>query len=340
MSKSFRTILQYIFFLGLGIFLTWLSLKGLNKENIAQIKQSLSDARYWLIIPVFAILFLSHYVRAMRWRLLIEPLGYMPSKANTVAAVFIGYLANQAFPRLGEVLKCTVLARYEKIPADKLVGTIILERLIDAICLLIMFAITLAIQPQLYAQLMNTFFHQAAEETKDEGGISLLVLIIGAIIVIALVAGIWMYKKKKTFADVLAIFKKIWLSVIQGVSSIRQLKKRKLFIFYTVAMWTLYVSGGYLGFMALQETSHYGIREAFTVLSAGSIGMIATPGGIGAYAYMLKETMQLYGLNSVIALAFGWILWLAQTAVVLLGGLISFVALPYFNKKKLQREPS
>jgi uncharacterized membrane protein YbhN (UPF0104 family) len=92
--------------------------------------------------------------------------------------------------------------------------------------------------------------------------------------------------------------------------------------------------------MALQETSQYGIREAFTVLSAGSIGMIATPGGIGAYAYMIQVTMQLYGLDSTIALAFGWILWLAQTTIILIGGLISFVSLPYYNKKKIQGEKS
>ena len=97
--------------------------------------------------------------------------------------------------------------------------------------------------------------------------------------------------------------------------------------------------GGYLGFFALKETQHFGLREAFTVLSAGSIGMIVTPGGIGAYAYLLQKTMQLYGLNPGISLAFGWLLWLAQTAVVLLGGLFSCVALPYFNKnKKLEKD--
>jgi uncharacterized protein (TIRG00374 family) len=340
MNKNLRTILQYIFFLGLGIFLTWLSLKGLNKENIAQIKQSLRNARYWIILPVFVILFLSHYIRAIRWRLLIEPLGYLPSKANTVAAVFIGYMANQAFPRLGEVLKCTVLARYEKIPADKLVGTIILERLIDAITLLIMFGITLAIQPQLYSQLLDTFFNQAEKESDEKGGIPLWLIGIIAVIIIGILVILWMYKKKKTINDVIKIFKRIWLSVIQGVGAIKHLKKRKQFILLTIALWVAYISGGYLGFMALQETSHYGIREAFTVLSAGSIGMIATPGGIGAYAYMIQVTMQLYGLDSTIALAFGWILWLAQTTIILIGGLISFVLLPYYNKKKIQSEKS
>ncbi len=340
MSKNFRTILQYVFFLGLGIFLTWLSLKGLNKDNIAQIKLSLRNARYWLVIPVFIILFGSHYIRALRWRLLIEPLGYMPSKSNTVAAVFIGYMANQAFPRLGEVLKCTVLARYEKIPAEKLVGTIILERLIDAITLLIMFGITLAIQPQLYSQLIDTFFNQVEKKTEAKGGIPFWLIAIIIMVIISIVISLWMYKKKKTVNDVLQIVKKIWQSVVQGVSAIKHLKKRRQFILLTIALWTAYIAGGYLGFMALQETSHYGIPEAFTVLSAGSIGMIATPGGIGAYAYMIKETMQLYGLSSAIALAFGWILWLAQTTVILTGGLISFVALPYYNKKKTESEKS
>lgn len=100
----------------------------------------------------------------MRWRLLIEPLGYKPGMTNTVFAVLIGYLANQAVPRLGEVLKCTVLARYEKVPADKLVGTIILERIIDAITLLIIFGITLAIQPGLYNQIIDTFFNASGDK--------------------------------------------------------------------------------------------------------------------------------------------------------------------------------
>ena len=336
MSKRLRTILQYIFFLGLGIFLVWWSIKDLTSDDKSQIRKALQTARYWLIIPVFGILFLSHFVRALRWRLLIEPLGFKPSKANTFFAVLIGYLANQAVPRLGEVLKCTVLARYEKIPADKLVGTIILERIIDALTLLVIFGITLAIQPDLYSQIIDAFFHSSQQKEEKKIATWIIGVIILAVIIIAI--AIWMIIKKKNFNDLLLLLKKIVRSVIQGVSSIRSLKKRKTFIFLTISLWGLYLSGGYLGFMALQETSQYGIREAFTVLSAGSIGMIATPGGIGAYAYMIEKTMTLYGLNAGIALAFGWILWLAQTSVILIGGLISFVAIPYYNKKRLSAE--
>ncbi|MEP6699808.1 MAG: lysylphosphatidylglycerol synthase transmembrane domain-containing protein [Bacteroidota bacterium] len=336
MNKRLLTILQYIFFLGLGIFLVWWSIKDLTANDKSEIRKALQTARYWLIIPVFGILFLSHYVRALRWRLLIEPLGFVPSKANTFFAVLIGYLANQAVPRLGEVLKCTVLARYEKIPADKLIGTIILERIIDAITLLIIFGITLAIQPNLYARIIDAFFNSSGQKEEKKIATWILGLIVLAFILI--VIGAWMIIKKKKMMDLVLLMKKISQSIIQGVSAIKHLKKRKLFIFFTVALWTLYLSGGYMGFMALQETSPYGVREAFTVLSAGSIGMIVTPGGIGAYAYMIQKTMQLYGLNEGIALAFGWILWLAQTSVILIGGLISFVAIPYYNKRKLSEE--
>lgn len=337
MNKRLRTILQYSFFLGLGIFLVWWSVKDLTSDDKLQIKLALQTARYWLIIPVFGILFLSHLIRALRWKLLMEPLGYNPSTTNTVFAVFIGYLANQAVPRLGEVLKCTVLARYEKVPADKLIGTIILERVIDAITLLLVFGITLAIQPDIYSQLIDTIFNSKQEQGAKSISSSLVTGIIIGLILLAL--AIWMIRNKKGFGDLLLLFKKIWNSIWQGVSAIRHLKKRWLFLFYTVSMWTLYLVGGYMGFMALQETDHFGIKEAFTVLSAGSIGMIATPGGIGTYAYLLQKTMQVYGLNSGIALAFGWILWLAQTVVILIGGLISFVAIPWYNKKK-NREQS
>lgn len=331
MNKNIRTILQYLLFLGIGVFFAWLSLKNLNKENMAQINEAFRNARHWLVIPVLLILVASHLVRALRWRLLLEPMGYMPSRSNAFFAVMIGYLVNMGVPRLGEIVKCTVLARYEKIPADKLIGTIILERIIDVVCLLIVFGITLLIQPMLYQQILDAFFNSA--EAPEEKKVSTLLVTLAIAAVILLIAGLWMLIKKKTLKDLFAIFNKISRSVWQGLSTILHLKKRKLFIFYTLLLWTLYLGGGYLGFMAFRETENYGIREAFTILSAGSIGMVASPGGIGAYAFLIEKTMQLYGLNYTIALAFGWILWLAQTFVFLLGGVLSFVALPLVNKK-------
>ncbi|HYC40225.1 MAG TPA: lysylphosphatidylglycerol synthase transmembrane domain-containing protein [Chitinophagaceae bacterium] len=331
MRKRLRTVLQYVFFFGLGIFLVWWSIRDLTAADRSHIRSALQTARYYLIVPVFTILFLSHYIRALRWKLLIDSLGYSPSRTNTFFAVMIGYLANQAVPRLGEVLKCTVLARYEKLPADKLIGTIILERLIDGLTLLLVFAITIAIQPGIYSDLVSTFFYSSPEEPqgKNSSGLIFALVLVAAII---LVVAAWMIRKKKTWADLFAAIRKIIHRVWQGISAVQHLKKRTAFVALTVGIWACYLVAGYIGFIALKETQHYGIREAFSVLSAGSIGMIVTPGGIGAYALLLEKTMMVYGLQKGIALAFGWILWLVQTAVILLGGLISFVALPWYNK--------
>jgi uncharacterized protein (TIRG00374 family) len=332
MKKKLATILQYVIFLGLGIFLAWWSLKDLNHEEKSQIRGALSHARYWLIVPVFTILIVSHFVRAVRWKLLINSLGYHPKTHNAFFAVMIGYLTNMAVPRLGEILKCTVLARYERVPADKLVGTIILERVIDTLTLLLVFVITFAIQPNLYTDLINAFFHSPHDPARKKiSGFIIAAILVGIIVATIL---LWMLIKRKTFDDVIALFKQITRSVWQGISAVQHLKRRGLFLVYTLALWVCYFLGTYLGFYALQETQQYGVKETFAILSAGSIGVIITPGGIGAYALLIKKTMELYGLEEGIALAFGWILWLVQTFVILLAGIFSFVAIPYFNKRK------
>src|SRR4051794_40429946 len=146
MKKKILNILKYLLFLGLGVFLVWWSLHQIPPEKWKDFRKAFSTARYWLIIPVFFIISFSHVLRALRWKMLILPMGYNPSFLNTFFAVMIGYLANLAVPRLGEVLKCTILAKYENVPAEKLVGTIVAERAFDLVCLLIIFLIAFAIQ--------------------------------------------------------------------------------------------------------------------------------------------------------------------------------------------------
>src|SRR5205809_463391 len=115
---------------------------------------------------------------ALRWRLLIEPLGHKPSRTNAFFAVMIGYLVNQGVPRLGELVKCTMLSRYEKIPVEKLVGTVILERVVDAISFLMVLGITLAIQPGIYSQLVKSFFSHTDDPEKKTMPVYVLLLII------------------------------------------------------------------------------------------------------------------------------------------------------------------
>ncbi|HUR65287.1 MAG TPA: lysylphosphatidylglycerol synthase transmembrane domain-containing protein [Chitinophagaceae bacterium] len=332
MNKKTRTIIQYIFFFALGLLFVWLSLKNLNKENIAQIKKSFYGAKYWLILPVFGLLILSHIIRAYRWKLLIEPLGYKVSTLNAFFAVMIGYLVNQGVPRLGEVIKCSMLNRYEKVPLDTLIGTVIVERLVDGLSFLTVLGITFALQPGLYSQLVDSLFSKPGETNVDT--LPGYIILLGFLLIIAVATAAWMILKRKTFKDLLLLLKKIGLHIWQGITSVKHLRRRGLFIVLSVLLWTIYLISGYIGFFAFAETAHYGMKEAFTVLSAGTFGMLAAPGGIGAYAFLVEKAMMVYGLNAGVALAFGWILWIVTFAVIVMGGLISFVVMPYYNKHR------
>src|SRR6185369_13638607 len=297
-------------------------------------KIAVEHARYWLVVPVFLILISAHMVRALRWKLLINSLGYHPKTQNTFFAVMSGYLINLALPRFGEILKCTLLARYEKVPADKLIGTIILERVIDAITLVLILFITFVIQPDIYTDLINAFFHSPHEHHKRKiAGWIIAMIIVG---IIAGIVILWMIFKKKNLSDLFAVFKRIGRSVWQGVSAVEHLKRRWTFLFYSVLLWFLYFIAGYIGFFALRETSqHVGVDQGLAVLSAGSIGMTIMPGGIGAYPLLIGKTMEIYGLTESISTAFGWILWVVQTGLILIVGIISLVLLPNLNKKKI-----
>src|SRR5437870_4428713 len=155
MRKRLFSVLQYAFFLGLGIFLLWLTLR---KSDWNSIINDLSGANYIFLIPATLMLVVSHFIRALRWKILIEPLGYKPSTLNTFLAVFVGYWANLAVPRLGEVLKCTILGRYEKVPADKLIGTIVAERAIDVCSLAVVLMITIFSQYEIIGAFSKELF--------------------------------------------------------------------------------------------------------------------------------------------------------------------------------------
>ena len=146
MNKKLLAYLQYVFFIALAGFFIWLSFRNIDAEKWKQLLSALKQARLWIFFPVLFLLLLSHWLRALRWKMLIQPLGYQPSSLNTFFGVMVGYFVNLGAPRLGEIVKCTVLARYEKVPADKLVGTIVAERAFDLLCLIIVCGATILLE--------------------------------------------------------------------------------------------------------------------------------------------------------------------------------------------------
>src|SRR5687768_9943035 len=160
MIKKFWSIIKYIFFLCLGFFLVWWQFDKMTNTQRAQFSESLIHANYWVIMPIIIMSVLSHISRAVRWKILIEPLGYKPSIENTFYTVMCGYLVNTFLPRIGEILKCSLLARYEKIPVNKLLGTILIERILDLICYIILIIITFLIQLNYLSAFVKQKFEQ------------------------------------------------------------------------------------------------------------------------------------------------------------------------------------
>jgi uncharacterized protein (TIRG00374 family) len=270
----------------------------------------------------------SHFLRALRWRLIMEPLGYKPSIINTFLAVLIGYLANLAVPRLGEVLKCTLLSKYEKVPAEKIVGTIVAERAFDVLSLGIVFLLALTLQFNVIEAGWQQIQAQAAQKGDTVNNHYLLYAFVGILAIALLV--IWIFKKKlaKTIAKIKLIFLGIW----EGVISATKLKKHNLFFLYSFGIWFMYLSATYIGLMGTEGTTS-SFATAISCLAYASIGMILTPGGIGAYAYLMAKVLELNGIEYTLGLANGTVQWFAQFLIIIVLGGVSLILLPIINKQ-------
>lgn len=335
MKKKVLNALKYLMFLGLGIFLVWWSIQQIPDDKWDDFVEAFSSANYLLLLPVFCILTISHLLRAYRWKLLIAPMGYSPAFTNTFFSIMIGYLANLAVPRLGEVLRCTILAKYEHVPADKLIGTIVAERAFDVLCLGIVFIIALSLQFDVigtYAmELLNGLFKGNNANIGNRIGLSLLI-ITGVFTGLAII--IKMYPGLRFVKTIKGIVKGIW----QGVVSIRYLENKWMFIVSSLGIWSMYLVGTWVGFYGTAGTAGLSFEVAVSALAFASIGMIITPGGIGAYAYFLAMVLLQNNIAFEQGFANGTLQWFAQFLIILIVGFISLLLLPYFNKKKNKDE--
>lgn len=336
MNKKIGSVLQYLFFLGLGVFIVWWSLHQIPDEKWGEFKHSLETANYWLLLPVFLILTLSHILRALRWRILMHPMGYDPSFLNTFFAVMIGYLANLAVPRLGEVLKCTILAKYEKVPAEKLIGTIVAERAVDVISLGIIFLLALISQFDVVGEFGTQLFKQVFENSSGHFSWLKLGIVLGILLGVFIAIKVWFYQFAHLKIVILA--KKILWGIWEGLSSIRKLKQKGLFFFYSIGIWTLYVLGTWVGLQATAGTASLGVQHALAALAFASIGMIITPGGIGAYAFFMAKVLEKNNIPFEIGFANGTLQWFAQFMIVVIVGSLCMGLLPFYNKKKNHEE--
>lgn len=333
LKKRILNIFKFVFFFGLGILIIWLSLKDLTADERSQIIHSFRIANYWWVFLSIALGILSHILRALRWKLFFEPMGFHLSLKTTFYAVMVGYFANLAFPRLGEVTRCGLLTRYEKIPFNKALGTVITERAIDMIIFFLIFLLMLLTQlGTISGYLDNKVYPGLVAKFGNLHYSRMILLTLAGILGLLILIFIFFGRRIRKSTVYLKI-KNIILGFWDGLKSLSKIKKMWLFTFYSFAIWVLYFFMLYLVFFCFTETYDLGLGAGLSALVLGSIGIMITPGGIGLYPAIIQETLMLYGITKPTGLALGWISWTAQTAMIIVAGGISLLLLS-FNKLK------
>lgn len=327
MKKTILKILQFLAFFALGAFIFWLIYKDQDIEHIKSVLKN--DVNYaWVWLSLFLGL-LSHISRTLRWGLMIEPVSHKPRFINTFLAVMVGYLMNLALPRMGEVSRCGVLARYEKISFTKLFGTVVAERLVDMISLLILLGVVILSQ---FGKMISFVNENPGIKDKILSVLTSPVLIIGVILIVVV-----FYVFRRNFKNT-NLFKKI-VSIIQnfkvGFISIRSIRKKGWFYFHSVFIWVMYYLMLYVIFFAFDFTRDLSPIAGLTTFVLASFGMVApVQGGIGAWHFMAKEALSLYGVSNENGIIFAFVAHTSMTTMIILIGLISLLILPFINRRK------
>ena len=320
MSSSVKSIIQYILILGVTGFLLWLSIRGLqsgegqDKSELLWNTWKQSDKKFLMLMAIVAIA--SHWLRAARWRMLLEPTGHRPQTWNTFHSLMVGYLVNLGIPRGGEISRCYNLYKLENTPVETSIGTVVVERLIDVLCLFILLAIAFLVE---WKNLMTFFDALGIGKSSQTMTIPVWVWVGLGLGLFALLA-LYLLRKNERLIKIFTGFK-------SGLLAILRLKNKWLFIFYSILIWILYFSMTYSVMLAFEQTASLGLGAVLIIFAIGAIAMaLPMPGGLGSYHTLLPlGLVMIYQLPQTDAIAFVFVFHAWQTLVMILGGVISLL---------------
>ena len=323
MKKILKKTLKTLFPLLLGVFILYIIY---DDFNFSQIWTSLKEMNmFWFTMTTIFII-LSHVIRGLRWKLALEPLGLYPESSVSINSIFVSYAANLVVPRVGEVSRCVILEQYNKIPFAQSLGTLVTERLIDTLVVVLMTAIAVVLQWPVFIQFIN------------KSGIATPGDNIGGWIVIALSAtaiAVMLY----VFMRKMAFWKKIRSFITRfsdGLLSITKMKHGWLFIIETFAIWFCYFMQFYLCFFYFPFTEHLSFLAGLLLFVAGSIAVVVpTPNGAGPWHFAVISIMVLYGVSETDASVFALIVHSTQTLIVAILGIYALIMLQF--KKRLNK---
>ena len=316
MNSKQKSILKISIPILLSIVAIWYSFSIIPIENLIS---SFKEANYTYVLIGALLGLLSHLSRAYRWRFQLEPMGYKIKLGNSVMAVFAAYLINYTIPRAGEVARASVLTNYEGIPFEKSFGTIVSERIADMVVMLGIIFVTLLLQ--------FDFIYEKLSES-----ISLYKITITAVSIVIIVMILTRIIQKGNSKIILKI-KSFVNGLLEGVLSIFKMKKKWLFIFHTLFIWSMYVLMFYVTSFSIPETSDIPFAAILVGFILASFSIAATNGGIGSYPLAIYAAFSIFNIPEDPSIAFGWIMWTSQTLMIMFFGSLSLLYLPFYNRK-------
>ena len=302
----------------IGVFCIYYSFKDIS---FSEFKEYFTKINYLWVFVGISLGALSHISRSYRWKFLIEPLGYKLGFINSILTVFSAYLINYTVPRAGDIARGTMISKYENIPFEKAIGTIVAERAVDVLCILIIIVIGLIIE---FDKISNKLIEFVEKSDFSTVLFSILIVLILTVTVYLIIKRFKFYKKIKSFLS----------GLIDGITIIFKMKNRNQFIFHSIFIWLMYVLMFYFtskAFVDLNQVTFLQLTISFTL---AALSIMLSNGGIGIYPLAVEESLGWYGVQSATGLAFGWVMWLSQTLMVVIFGGLSLFILPFINRNK------
>jgi glycosyltransferase 2 family protein len=329
--KKILPALRFVFFLSIGVGLFYLALRGTDLEKM---KSELKNAHYGYVFLSLVFAMIAFASRAYRWNMLIHPLGYKPKFRNSFYALMFGYLANLAFPRLGEVSRAVALNRAEKIPLDAIIGTVIAERAIDVLSLLLCIVLALIVEFDRISSFLNDNLAKPLSDKISGVFLSPSFVYVAAGVIMVLSLAVFILRRKNFSSTVMEKMSRFFKGIWQGLFTVIKLKNHTAFIFHSVLIWFLYWLVSYICFFSLDATSSLNVKAGIFVLVVGGLGMTApVQGGIGTYHWLVMQGLVMFGIGLTDGLSYATLVHASQTVLVILVGVISFLMLSVFNKK-------
>ena len=338
MNSILKNAIKYLLMLALGGFLFWYVLKDMDPGKV---EADFRRADYFWITASVLISLIAYWVRALRWNLLLEPLGITPPAYKTAIALMSGYFVNILLPRGGEVARCVVLNKMHKAPFNSSFGSVVTERVFDLLGLLFLIGLTFIVQFDTISDFLSGILIDKFVGLFASLQSMYLFLCIGIVVLVAMFGMLWYLRheirKNATYQKTSVFLTGVW----EGIIGIRRLQKKWLFLLYTLLIWISYYFMTYTVFFALPETSHLGFGVGLVILVVGGLGMSApVQGGIGVFHIFVYSALLIYGINIDIGKSYAILVHTSQTLTVIVLGGISFIISLLIGKSEPAEEVS